>query len=160
MSDSENWPHVVEGPDGWSRTGDQFVKHVTDRGTSEYYILTDRPTRSPINKMNGEPIYFDRTRELVIRTVEGERVLYGCAHCDYVREVMGAIRPHLKRHNAPKEPRKSAAPRAPEMSLGDALKQLGDIDAMRERELVWRERALKAERELARVKRAFKSLGE
>jgi hypothetical protein len=156
---AERWPHLTDGPEGWRRQDDAYVARVQEWGTVEYYILHDKPTRAPLDKANGEPIYFEQTRELLIQTSEGSKLLYGCKWCDYVRESVGAIRPHLARHNR-KGPSAPVKPATPEMSLSDALASLADVAKLTASVEEWKTRALKAEKELRRFKTMFKSLGE
>lgn len=157
------YPHVVQGPEGLRRVGAEHVVWVTGDKTETFKVVSDNAVTSPIVTPKGLPIYWRRVRELRITSGDGSTLtVYGCAECDYVRATGTQVRAHLARHK-PKVKPPTARPAdalASTLTLAEALSSLGELDALRERELQWRQRALAAERELARFKRMFKSLGE
>lgn len=167
MSDDEGtglsqdcFAHLVDSPEGFRRLDGGTVLFQDGAGSAPFPILEDVPTTSGIKDAKGQPIRWPRIRRLTLQGLSTP--VYGCAHCDYVRLAPLHIRSHLKRHAYMNRKAKPAQPSAVTsgMSLAEALSKLGHIDAMRDRELKWRERALAAERELAKMKRLFKSLGE
>jgi hypothetical protein len=152
------WPHLVQGAEGWRRKDDSTVVDVQG-GDAEYSIIADTDTNSPL-KHDGKAVHFVQIRTLLIRTDNGPIELYGCAHCDYVRENVNAIRPHLSRHNRKRATNDKSGSALPDISLADAMQKLGEMAWLREQMDGWKTRALKAERELDKLRRAFKSLGE
>lgn len=116
-------------------------------------VINDEPTPAPINGKNGAPIYWRQVRTLTLDS--GEEV-YGCAHCDYTSPNPRSIRPHLSAHNATKRRKtpndEGATNDAAVQDVLDQLSQLSEITYARDQ---WRQRALKAERNLRAIRRAI-----
>lgn len=112
-------------------------------------VIADEPTRAPISQRNGDPVYWQQIRTLLL---EDESTLYGCVHCDYTAEKPGSIRPHLKKHTS----RAPAPAAAADMSLTDLLAKIAQLETVTADRDRWRRRALDAERKLSTMRRALK----
>lgn len=112
-------------------------------------VLCDEPTEAPITDKTGKPLVWTQTRTLLL--ADG-RTVYGCQHCDYTHPSVGGIRPHLRVHK-PAKPKPSNG--AGDMSVAELVALASKAGTVvRERD-EWKARALKAERELATVRRVL-----
>jgi hypothetical protein len=122
-------------------------------------VIEDQPAKSPLSTAT-KPVMFRQIRELLL---EDGAVVYGCAHCDYTRDTVAQVRPHLKAHGGrgPGRPRKGAAVAQDvnALSLADLLRRLRALEQAEAERDEWRERALAAERTLRTLRRALKGLG-
>jgi hypothetical protein len=156
------WPHLVDGPDGYVRRSDNVVRFTYSGAVQDYTILSDTDTPSPLSSSE-RPIVWTQIRTLTLDCRPKPAIVYGCAHCDYVREKATGVMPHLGRHNrkalrSATKPVRSTV--STDLSLADALAGLGELDSLRtELAAVKGERDV-LKRELAKIRRAFKSLGE
>jgi hypothetical protein len=141
---------------GLAESGERldFVEvHLNDgHEIGKFKIISDTPTESPITTKDGQAVYWQRIRTLLL---EGDVIVYGCAECNYVDKSPASIRPHLNRHKQ----------RAPKIE-GDFVTGVLDIvhraDAA-ERKIEkltaerddWKRRALKAEGDLTVLQRVF-----
>lgn len=89
-------------------------------------VIASEPAESPISRP-GKTIYF---KQIVKLLLENDTEAYGCIHCDWTANESARVRSHLKKHSA---------------------KQHTDVTRQTEDEH-WRERALRAERELAQIR--------
>lgn len=132
--------------------GDQLMLvEVEDIG--DFKIISDQPTRAPINTWDDKPIFWTRIRTL---TLEGGLVVYGCGECDYVAKSAMSVRPHLNRH-------KQRPAKSPDSPLVDSLMEVVHradsadrrVEKMKSERDEWKRRALKAEGDLEMLKRVF-----
>ncbi len=115
-------------------------------------VIEDRPTPAPISGRGGKPVYWQQVRTLVLHTGE---TLYGCAHCDYTSSNVYSIRPHLSAHSNGKSRRNGKGKPGTSTDIGELLAQLSRLDELTQDRDEWRQRALKAERNLRAIRRAI-----
>jgi hypothetical protein len=158
------YQHIVYGKEGWYRSSDEYVGLRWDDGVlRDRYakIVSDTPTRVDLGP-GRPPTYLNQTRELLVQLPNQmePKLLYGCQHCSYVRERYTAIRPHLSRHSnrVRKATAKQINTKVREISLADAIRDLSKLEEItRERDQL-RAEYNKVKAELAKIRRAFKSL--
>lgn len=99
---------------------------------------------------NGEHLEYRQMLKLLL--ADG-RELYGCLHCDYTHENLNSIRPHLNKHRLPDLGNGLAG-----LDIPGLIKRLSDVDRVETERDRWKTRALDAERELRKIRQAFKGL--
>lgn len=144
-----SWPPNTRDLQGEPRT-------MTATQVDGIPVVEDEPTVAPITTNGGKPVLWQQTRTLLL---EDGRIVYGCAHCDFVRDNANAIRPHLRAHaDRPKAAANNGKPDAGSMTLDDLLARLGElakVEAERDR---WKAEALKAKRQLKALGDALKGV--
>lgn len=124
---------------------------MTATEVNGHQVVADEPTKSSLTRSGGQPIFYTQTRTLLL---DDETVVYGCVHCDYTADSPNGIRPHLKKHTG--RARTNAAPiPAENMSLADLMRKVAELDKLTADRDHWRQRAQKAERALATLRRAL-----
>ena len=117
-------------------------------------VVADEPAASslPPNPRTGQPVYFRQIRKLLL---EDGRELFGCVHCDFTSAAVASVRPHLVAHRDP-----TALPKGPVagIDLLEVARRLEAVERIQDDRDTWRRRALKAEAELRRIRKAFGSL--
>lgn len=104
------------------------------------------------NSRTGEPFALKQVVRLLL---EDGREVFGCTWCDYSHERMESVRPHLNKHRD--EKRAAQTNVATEFSgLVAKLQAAAGLAEDRDR---WKARAVAAERELAKVRKALGALG-
>lgn len=124
-------------------------------------VVSDEPTPAPFKTPKGKTVLWTQTRTL---TLEDGSAVYGCQHCDFTHASMHGVRPHLKVHQSrpefvrvDKELMNTVF--VDGMTLGDLvarLSELMEIEAERDR---WYDRAVEAEYQLNRLRKALRSAG-
>ena len=149
----------------------------------ETFLVPTGSNQKPNGVDNGVPAMY---RQIIGLVLENGHKTYGCVHCDYVNDNVKSVRPHLNRHGIKgdgKTPRAQRVAAASKASTGEAplaevpaLSQtdiqamsIGDIARLVNRarralnqakELAeWRERALKAEGDLAALRDLIRGTG-
>lgn len=120
-------------------------------------VLADEPAPTGINDKAGNTVYYKQVRSLLL---ENGTITYGCAHCDYTADNPNSVRPHLNKHRQENAERRAATARKLDPktnTLADvlaAVARVNEITADRDR---WKDRALKAEDDLATIQKAIRS---
>lgn len=119
---------------------------TTKRFVDGHEVISDQPTEAPISARNGQPVYWQQIRTL--RLSNGDTA-YGCAHCDYVSANPNSVRPHLNAHRNGRKSRHTSG------DVEQVLQQLAHLDELTKDRDRWKQRALKAERDLRAIRRAI-----
>lgn len=86
--------------------------------------------------------------------LEDGSIVYGCVHCDYTSERPGGVRPHLGKHAvrpSGRPPNRRPVPK--DLTVADLLSAAAQIDKLTADRDAWKTRAVKAEREMAALRR-------
>lgn len=123
-------------------------------------VVADEPAtaHAGMATRDGQPVRWRQIRHLLL---EDGSEAYGCLHCTYTSRKLLSIRPHLNKHRElkPAAP-PTAAPAAPAvLDLRDLVSRLDAADRLATELDVWKTRALRAERELDRLRQALKRAG-
>lgn len=114
-------------------------------------VVADEAAESPLPKRpDGSPVLYKRMRRLLLE--DGSEV-FGCALCDLTGE-LAVVRMHLKVHAEPKQ----ARPRVDLSDLMDLARRLQAVDRIQADRDEWRDRALKAEGELRKLRKALEAV--
>lgn len=119
---------------------------ATKRFIDGHEVVDDQPTAAPIKALNGQPVHWKQIRTL--RLSNGDTV-YGCAHCDYAANTPNSVRPHLNAHRNGRKSRHVSG------DVEQVLAQLAHLDELTKDRDRWKQRALKAERDLRAIRRAI-----
>jgi hypothetical protein len=126
-------------------------------------VVADEPATAPMRTRAGQPIRFTQIRHLLL---EDGSEAFGCAHCDYASRNPLSIRPHLNKHRAQSAqsaqdapPAAAPTPASAVLDLRELVSRLDAADQVAAERDEWRTRALKAERDLARLRAALKRAG-
>lgn len=120
-------------------------------------VIASEPAEAPISTPE-KPIHFKRIMKLLL---EDGTEAFGCLHCDYAADSHMRVRPHLHKHTPRKAAETAPPPAAPEpidpatitlAELLDAVQSSREHQADAER---WKARALRAEQDLALIRRTL-----
>jgi hypothetical protein len=114
-------------------------------------VVADEPTAAPIKTRSGVPVLWVQTRTLLL--ADGT-IIYGCVHCDYTRDNMHLIRPHLNKHRDLKTTGSKAPSRS--MTLDQLLARVENLSKVEADRDHWKARAVKAEKSLNTLRNALK----
>jgi hypothetical protein len=124
---------------------------VTATHVNGLAVVENEPTVTNLKSNDGKTVYQHQTRTLLL---EDSSIVYGCVHCDFTAPKVGQVRSHLGTHAA----RSSGRPRTkvPKgLTVSDLLSAAAAIEKLTADRDAWRARAVKAERELATVRRVL-----
>ncbi len=119
-------------------------------------VIADQPALSTIRTPTGKEIHFQQIRELLL---EDETVEYGCVHCEFTGPSPNTIRPHLKQHSDVSPKPKATRPKLHELTLGELLKRVEELERVTSERDSWRTRALKAEGQLRGLRKTLRGDG-
>lgn len=116
-------------------------------------VVATEPAVSTWKDRKGNPVQYRQMLRLLL--ADGTEV-YGCLHCDYTHPNLNSVRPHLNAHRAQKRVEEETADSVGVRALVAKLAAADRLAADRDH---WKARALKAEGDLASLRRAFRRAG-
>jgi hypothetical protein len=126
-------------------------------------IIAAEPAEASIRTADGQPVRFKQILKLLL---EDGTEAYGCLHCDYTAPRMVQVRPHLSKHNRQRvEPAPRSEPYTPEpidpdrLTLAEMLEAVQSARENRTETDRWKARALRAEQDLALIRRTVAGKG-
>ncbi len=131
---------------------------MTATTVNGHTVLADEPARSSLVRRDGKPVFFTQLRTLLL---DNESTVFGCAHCDFTDERIGRVRSHVRYDHtdsdgpAPTRKTKRALAAAGDMSLGEALAKLAEVEQLTAERDEWKRKARKAQAELATIRRVL-----
>lgn len=135
---------------------------MTATSVNSVAVIAAEPAEAPIRTADGQPVRFKQILKLLL---EDGTEAYGCVHCDYTADSPHRVRPHLNRHKERRPAAATAEPYAPEPIDPDRLTLAEMLEAVQSRreqaaELGrWKTRALRAEQDLALIRRTVAGKG-